>query len=143
MHLHFLSVQPLLFFFQTLTGALWAITAHHETINDRAAHVPEVKRIPVAFSKFAGRNDYKKKRKSKPSLSATVLQGHSDGLLRMLVKPIFSTVKWKDWSDDISRLAASIGSYAEYLRTETQKQTKRQSMNHPPREVFDLLLFFM
>ena len=114
---------------------MWAITSHHDTINDRAAHQAEVQRVPSAFTAFTGYDDYKKKRKAKPNLNVPILQSHADGLLTMLLKPIFANEKWKDWGNDISRLAACLGSYAKYLRTELQKQTKRQTMDHPARQV--------
>ena len=71
-----------------LTNELWRISAHHQTINDRAIHRGNVHCVPDAWAKFAGYDvpstskdvpstskdagydDYRKKQKTAPQLAS-------------------------------------------------------------------------
>lgn len=102
---------------------MWYITNHHPTINTVALQFKDVLPIPKEFENFDGYNDYKRKRVKVDQLSLDVLEGHSQALYSLLLKPICnSTTCWVSGSQNIKQLADCLQSYVDCMRKESSER---------------------
>ncbi len=95
-------------------------------VSNRSIH------LPIAFAKFAGYNDWKKKKMKKPQLSRELLQHHESKLSSLcqpwLARSVFAAIR-----KDFEELLEAIHHYMEYLQ---QRNTSMQQVHHqsePPR----------
>lgn len=118
-----------------MNNALWCITAHHDTINNRAKHRAGVTPLSTFWSRYAGFNEYRRKRKAIPKLVSSSLKIHADMLLGLVGKPYMSTPLWSAWAQEVQLLAECLSSYSSFLDEERTQQAMRQSLDHPVRQV--------
>lgn len=82
---------------------------------------------------FDGYNDWRKKKKSPPSLSSIDLKHHSEAIFRLLG---FSfTATWGTLKTALEELAIALQNYALYLDSKNAKQQVYHALPHPVRQI--------
>ena len=76
------------------------------TINGASLRRKEVLSIPLAFQKFEGFDERRRKKLKSVQLSTMELNSHSPVLYSLLQKPVInSSSNWKAFGDEIKQLA--------------------------------------
>ncbi|XP_041356083.1 uncharacterized protein LOC121373482 [Gigantopelta aegis] len=118
-----------------IVDLLWYIDGNVSTIQERSTHVPtEITPVPNRFLKFEGYNDWRKKKSKKPQLHAKDLDIHTQIVFRLTSKP-YVHVWNNELKNDLNSLAASLSSYASYLKSSNIKQQTRQQQLYPVRQL--------
>jgi hypothetical protein len=125
-----------LFLFQVLCNALWAITNFHERINAAALHKASVKPVPVVFEQYKNLNDLKKRKQKQQPLTQIELEGHSQALYNLLVRPLAgSSGGWKSFTAEIKELVNCIDGYKVYLKDQASISEKNRLKLAPVRSI--------
>ncbi|XP_078662870.1 uncharacterized protein LOC144906461 isoform X2 [Branchiostoma floridae x Branchiostoma belcheri] len=121
---------------QVLCNSLWYVTNQHVVINDAALRKKSVTAVPVAFDKYQGYNDYKRKKTKAQQMSSTQLNSHAQALYSLCNRPVMkSSAAWVEAHNDIEKLADCLSAYREHLDKMLESQAKRHESDHPVREL--------
>ncbi|KAI8503983.1 hypothetical protein Bbelb_180510 [Branchiostoma belcheri] len=121
---------------QVLCNSLWYVTNQHVVINDAALRKKSVTAVPVAFDKYQGYNDYKRKKMKAQQMSSTQLNSHAQALYSLCNRPVMkSSAAWVEVHNDIEKLADCLSAYREHLDEMLESQAKRHESDHPVREL--------
>ena len=74
-------------FFKVLTNALVFVTNQQLTINECAAHKPDVVQLADIWSKFQGYNETKRKKVKEQQMTSPAPDGHAAALFQVCLKP--------------------------------------------------------
>ena len=119
---------------EVLSSALWYITNHHQTIEDRCRHVSGLIPVPSEYGVYTGYNDTKRKKTKSDQLEREKLRLHSGALHGLLMKPYMnSSDAWREECKNLESLAKCLHNYAEYLNTQNIKMKSVQSASSPAR----------
>ena len=120
-----------------LTNVLWAIDACHDTLRTATSKkgCTKIPRLPEVWEKFQGYNDYKLKKVAKPRLHSSTLKEFALELFRIVGLPSLQFSDWYQTREEIEGLANTLDGYADHMVETNQAQQKRQSVEHPPRQV--------
>ena len=113
---------------RALKDALWYIDTAHQQFQDRGIRLPE------AFKRFQGFNEYQKNRKSKPRMSAEKLTQHSQELAGLLMLPSLSASNCIKLRADIEALSNALHAYSTYLNQHNEQQQHVNSSLEPVRD---------
>lgn len=130
------SVYNISCFFQVLCNALWYTTNHHTTINDASKHKSNVKAFPTAFEEFEAFDNIKRKKMKSMPMKSSQLDGHSEALYSLLLKPIInSSVQWQKAGNEIKELAECLSAYSQYLKNQTKEMRSYHESEAPARTI--------
>ena len=95
--------------------------------------LPRSAHLPVAFAKFEGYNDWKKKKMKKPRLSLELLQHHESKLSSLLSQPWLARSVFAAVRKDVEDLLEAIHHYVMYLQQHTASMQQLHHQCEPPR----------
>ena len=125
----------------TITSALWYVHPHFKTIED-ASQSKLVPSLPDRWPSVFGSQlyfDWKAKKEKHPRIDVISVGLHSRALTALLDKPCISGHLWSEVQTDIEGLVESLTGYQPYLENSREKQTERQRLPHPVRQVSDAI----